>query len=183
MMTPAAILLRIKHQKEEAIKHFKGNPYVTIHDYSSSASKEKSDPFTVWIDVNFPVYILNGDNPELKKDGIKDICIKYSTGYPENRPFVSSPVNVASVHCWSDRHLCCYTNYNPQTHSLILEINSIITLCANCPETINYHSMTDQGWLEGWIKTALGNKAIPTISKNDLIKFYPVSTRRKAIIT
>ena len=185
-LTPASILIRLKHQKEEAIKNFRNTSFVTIYE-------DKKDPFSVLVDINFPVYVIKSGKIHLEKNGIKGIRIKYTTDYPEQRPTTTSPVVIASVHCWSFKKICCYTNYNPDTHTLTKEIEHIINVCSNNPKYINYHSMTDQSLheitdivnfkipklmkIEEWTKLGIAKGFLPTIKYDPSTEKTPV--RRK----
>lgn len=168
-LTYKALLLRIDAMKKAAIEEFANNHYVTIHDYRNSPSAEKRNPLTVWIDLNFPVYVLNGKTPVLKRDGIRDICIKFDSGYPENRPRVTLPADIASVHTWNTRTACTHSHYSAREHNLVKEISSIMTLAANCPEGINFHSMTqDHSYLKEWTEKSLEKGILPTVSYKTL---------------
>ena len=165
-----AVLLRLSAMRAAAVKEFASNPYVTIHDYSNSSSVEKSDPFTVWIDLNYPVYVLEDNNPVLKQDGIKDICIKFNTDYPAQRPKVILPVNIASIHTWSNNTASFHTMYNPQTYNIVKEISNVMTLAANCPEVVNFSSPNpDHRWLIQWTQESLKNKTLPTVPYEQLV--------------
>lgn len=169
-LTYKALLLRIDAMKKAAIEEFANNPYVTIHDYRNSPSAEKRNPLTVWIDLNFPVYVLNGKTPVLKRDGISDICIKFDTGYPENRPRVTLPTDIASVHTWNNRTACTHAQYSAREHNLAKEISSIMTLAANCDEAVNFKSMTqDHSYLAEWTKKSLEKGILPTVSYEKLL--------------
>lgn len=168
-LTSKALLLRLNTMRAEAVKEFASNPYVTIHDYSKSTSAEKKNPFTVWIDLNYPVYVLENNKPVLRQ-GIKNICIKFNTGYPEQRPSVILPVSIASIHTWNNNTACTHTAYNPITHNLVKEISNIMTLAANCPEGINYNSPTpDHEWLADWTQESLKNCTLPTVPYAQLL--------------
>lgn len=179
-LTAKALLLRIAAMKAEAIKSFASNPYVTIHDYSHSSLPDKNNPFSVWIDVNYPVYVLENNTPVLRPEGVKDICIKFCTGYPEERPLVIMPVSIASIHTWNNKVACTHAKYIPELHNLAMEISNIMKLCANCPEGLNYGSPTpDHRWLTEWTKKSLEAHILPTVSYAELFKVKRV---RKTII-
>lgn len=168
VLTQQALLKRIATFRKDAVAHFASNPYVTIHDYSKSSSPEKKNPFTVWIDLNYPVYVLKGGKPVLQQ-GVKDICIKFKTTYPDERPAVILPVDIASVHTWNSKTACTHSVYNPDTHNLIKEISNLMRLAANCPEGINYNSMTpDHSWLCEWTQKSLQNHTLPTVPYDKL---------------
>ena len=178
-MTPNAILARIKQQKKDAVERFKNNKYVTIHDYSGNSNTNKCDPFSVWVDLNFPIYVERNGKPILV-DGMKDIRIKYSTGYPETRPTVYVPENIVSVHCWGDRTLCLHTKYSPESNTLIQELEKLMCLAANCPESINYNSMCrPMAHYKAWTEENLKNGNLPTIKKSVLLPQVPTRTRRQ----
>lgn len=166
--TSKALLLRINEMKREANVYFASNPYVTIHDYSRSSSAEKKNPFTVWVDLNYPVYVLKEGKPVLQQ-GVKDICIKFKTTYPDERPSVILPVAIASIHTWDNNTACTHSAYNPATHNLVKEIANVMTLAANCPEGINYDSPTpDHRWLADWTRKSLKNHILPTVPYDKL---------------
>ena len=180
-LTSKALLLRLNTMRAAAVKEFASNPYITIHDYSRSSSAEKKNPFSVWIDLNYPVYILENNKPVLRQGGIKDICIKFNTGYPEQRPSVILPVSIASIHTWNNNTACTHTQYNPQTHNLVKEISNIMTLASNCPEGVNYKSPTpDHKWLAEWTQKSLQNGTLPTVPYTQLLAVNR-KVRRSAI--
>ena len=163
-MTAKAVLLRLKEQKKAAREYFNGNPYITIHDYTNSSSAAKRDPFSVWVDLNYPVYVLKNGTPVYEPYGVKDIRIKYSTGYPEVRPEIILPVEIASIHVWNSKKACLHAVYNPATHNLLKELINLMSLASNCPESIYYKSPTpDHRWLEDWTRTSLRTGVLPTV--------------------
>ena len=175
-MTQQALLLRINQHKLEAMRYFANNPYVTIHNNT------KGDPFTVWIDLNFPVYVVR-NGKILKVNGIKDISIQYPSSYPEQRPVVRCNSElICSIHSWSDHRFCLHAKYIASEHNLIKEICHILGLAANCPETINYSSPTpDMRSYVEWTKTSLSKGIIPTVPYKQLTadssRFKPLSRR------
>lgn len=176
-MTAKALLMRINEMKRVAMAEYASNPYVTIHDYSRSESAEKRNPYSLWIDLNYPVYVLKDGKPVLQQ-GIKDVCILFKTTYPDERPTIKFPVSVASIHMWNNNYACTHTVYNPQTHNLTKEIANIMTLAANCPEGINYLSPTsDHKWLIDWTKESLRSGVLPTVPYQKLFMVHR-STRR-----
>lgn len=178
-MTPLAIQSRIRQDKIDANKRFKNNKYITIHDYTDHSDKEKKDPFSVWVDLNYPVYVERNGKP-LLVDGMKDIRIKYSTGYPNTRPIVYVPENIASVHCWGDKTLCLHTTYIPEEHTLIQEIENLMCLAANCPESINYKSMCrPMMHYKEWTEKGLSEGSLPTVEKSVLLPNVSVRKRRQ----
>ena len=178
-MTPKAVLLRLAQQKKDAYEYFKNNPYVKIHDYSRSSDPSKNDPYSVFIDLVFPTYILKSKKLVYEPNGIKDIRIQYSTAYPKFRPKVTFPVEIASIHGWNGNTVCAHTLYNPESHNLVKEICNIMTLAANCPEGINYDSPTpDHRWLTKWTKESLENGTLPTVPYQKLFQIR-TSTRRR----
>ena len=184
-MTKAALLLRINQQKNEAIKYFAKNPYITIHDdAANSRNFLRNDPYIVWIDLNFPVYVIRNEKP-VKVDGIKNISIHYPSEYPKERPVIHCPELICSIHAWKSKKLCLHAKYFPQEHNLIKEICHIMGLAANCPETICYNSPTpDMRAYIGWTKESLAKGIIPTVPYKQLTAGANANgtARRRAVV-
>lgn len=190
MLTAKAVLLRLNEQKREALQFFENNRYITIHSYGISPYVTNNDPYTVWVDLNFPVYKLVGGKPVLDPNGVKNVFIKYSPCYPEVRPEVYLPVNLASIHSWESLRkvgntdyfkACLHSVYNPDTHNLIKEITNLMALAANCPEAINERSPTpDHLWLKNWTEKSLRAGLIPTVPYKELFRKNTSSKRRAA---
>ncbi len=184
-MTPEALLLRINQHKYEAVKYFANNPYVTIHSNTTySGDVFKNDPYTVWVDLNFPVWVIRGGKP-VKVDGIKDISIHYPMNYPKERPSISCYSElICSIHAWKNHKLCLHARYNPAEHNLIKEICHVLGLAANCPETIDYTSTTpDMRSYATWTKEGLKKGIIPTVPYKQLIAgANTIGTARRRVI-
>lgn len=184
-MTPQALLLRINHQKSEAIKYFANNPYITIHNHTGNpGDKLKNDPFTVWVDLNFPVWVIRNGKP-VKIDGIKDISIHYPVNYPVERPSVTCYSElICSIHAWKNHRLCLHARYLPVEHNLIKEICNLAALAANCPETICYSSPTpDMRSYIGWTKESLEKGIIPTVPYKQLTAgANAIGTARRRVV-
>lgn len=184
-MTPGALLLRINQQKSEAIKYFANNPYIRIHN-STANSKDvfKNDPCAVWVDLNFPVYVIRNGQP-IKIDGIKDISIHYPMNYPNERPSISCYSElICSIHAWKNHKLCLHSHYYPKEHNLIKEICNLAALAANCPETIDYNSPTpDMRSYIGWTKESLKKGIIPTVPYKQLTAgANAIGTARRRVV-
>ena len=178
-MTAKCVLLRLAEQKKGALEFFKNNPYVTIHDYSQSSDTAKRDPYSVWIDLNYPTYVLKHRKPVYEPNGVKNIRIQFSTSYPAIRPTVTFPVELASIHAWNGNTICAHSVYNAANHTLVSEICNIMTLAANCPEGINYDSPTpDHKWLAKWTKESLRTGTLPTVEYHKLFQIRSATRRR-----
>lgn len=180
-MTAKAVILRLNEQKKEAMKYFENNRYITIHDYSNSTNPVKRDPFTVWVDLNYPVYAVKNGAAVYLPGGVKDVKIRYSTGYPNVRPEVVFPVEIASIHVWNNKKACLHAVYFSGTHNLVKELINLMSLAANCPESIYYQSPTpDHRWLEEWTKTSLRSGQLPTVPYKELFRRNQTVKRRAA---
>lgn len=178
-MTPMAVLSRINQFRVDANNRFRGNKYITIHDYRNSADQKKRDPYSVWVDLNFSIYVDRNGKPVLV-DGMRDIRIQFSPEYPQKRPTVTCPENIASVHCWGNHTLCTHTSYDPDTHTLIQELENLMCLAANCPESINYNSMCrPMKHYRDWTERLLKSGQLPTVPKKLLLPGALPRTRRR----
>ena len=173
-MTETALKLKIREQRREAESYFASNRYITIHAESGY------DPFTVWVDLNYPIYVIRNGKPFLLENGIKNISITFPRNYPEIRPSVRcNSEQICSIHAWGNNSLCLHTDYFPNEHNLIKEICNLMALAANCPETINYGSPTpDMKSYIPWTKEALRLGIIPTVSYKRLVSPSPDPIRR-----
>lgn len=178
-LSAKALKLRIDSLLADANQYFTQNGYVTIHGHKHPVTGQ-IDPFKVWIDLNYPVYVERNKKP-VKVSQLKGICIEFPSGYPKDRPVVRVPEIVVSVHSWGEsRTLCAHTTYNSEEHTLIEEIQNIMMLCANCPETINYNSMTTMKNYKDWTENGLKNGMLPTVKKSVLLPICKPMARRTA---
>lgn len=177
-LTTRALIMRIDNYILDARKRFANNPYITIHGHVNPKTN-RSEPLKVYFDINLPHYVEKNGSPVLVS-GQKGACVSYSPQHPKERPTVTTPEIIVSVHSWGkSKTLCLYTFYDPENYSLTRELEKVLLLAANCPESINYKSMCfPMSKYKDWTESGLDNGTLPTVSKRKLLGKYEAPARR-----
>lgn len=168
-LTTRALMMRIDNYISDARKRFANNPYITIHGHVNPKTN-KPEPLKVYFDINIPHYVERNGTPVLVS-GQKGACVSYSPQHPKERPTVTTPETIVSVHSWGEsKKLCLYTLYVPERYSLTRELEKVLLLAANCPESINFKSMCPpMSNYKEWTETGLRNGTLPTVKKDKLL--------------
>ena len=177
-LTAQALKMRIDNYIADAKKRFYNNPYITIHGHINPITN-KFDPLKVYFDINFSHYVERNGKPVLV-NGQKGAYVAFSPEHPKVRPTVVTPEIIVSVHSWGEsRKLCLYTLYVPERYSLTRELEKVLLLAANCPESINYKSMCPpMSKYKAWTERGLTDGTLPTVTKTKLLGNYEPPTRR-----